>query len=120
MPRSETQSPSDSWRRKTDFMREVGATEAEWSHDGYLVSIKLAPITPRPPQQQAEAPAGPAAKLAKAFQERLKRDNEVRFAATHFRPRIETPTTAPTDDVPRAVRAREASRGRPSPKQPNR
>jgi hypothetical protein len=104
---------------RADFMQRHGLVAASWDNDGNLISATRSMTAPRP-QQQAEAPAGPAAKLAKAFQERLKRDNEVRFAATHFRPRIETPTTAPTDDVPRAVRAREASRGRPSPKQPNR
>ena len=48
-------------------------------------------------------------KLAEAFQQRLKREHETRFAASHFKPRLDVP--AATDNVPRAVRDREAERG---------
>lgn len=112
-------SQRNNWYERAEFMREVGATHAAWAEDtSELLSLTLAPQQPRPTQPVAQP--GPAAKVAEAFQQRLKRDHDVRFAATHIRPRIEAPTNAPTDDVPRAVRAREASRGRSPSKQPNR
>ena len=108
--------PRSDWERQADFMRAHGATEATWQMnldgDVVLTSLKLAPTAPRP--AQPAAPAGPAAKLADAFANKLKRDNEIRFAASHFRPRVETPDVK--DDVPRAVRAREAAGGASSNK----
>lgn len=107
--------PRSDWEEQAAFMRDVGATEAGWymklDGDVVLVSLKLTPQTPRPAQPQP--PQGPAAKLANAFADRLKRDHDTRFAASHFRPRLDVPDVK--DDVPRAVRAREAERGRPSP-----
>lgn len=104
MPRSERD-----WEAKAAFMREHGAIEATWADhdDGHLVSLKLAPQAPRP--AQSAAPQGPAAKLASAFADKLKREHETRFAASHFKPRLDVPTVS--DNVPRAVRDREAERG---------
>lgn len=103
------------WAAKAAFMREVGATEATWDgpENDTLVTLKLAP---QQPKSAATQPApGPAAKLANAFAERVKRDHDVRFAASHFKPRFEPPQTH--DDVPRAVRAKQgASSGRASTK----
>lgn len=96
------------WETKAAFMREVGAVEASWMGNGeVLVSLKLAPQAPRP--VAPAAPQGPAAKLASAFADKLKREHETRFAASHFKPRLDVP--AVTDNVPRAVRDREAERG---------
>lgn len=113
--------PSD-WRDKAAFMREVGAVEATWhpidTETFMLVSLKLAPVAPRPvATQPAALPKGTAAKLAESFAERLKRDHETRFAASHFRPPMSVPKPADSDDVPRAVRVRESSSGRPTKKQ---
>jgi hypothetical protein len=107
------------WEAKAAFMREVGATEATWGatafQDEALLSLKLAPqAKPAPPAP----PAGPAAKLAEAFQQRLKREHETRFAASHFKPRLDVPVA--TDQVPRAVRDREAASGNRAPNKPKR
>lgn len=96
------------WVEKAAFMRDVGATDATWGEDDELLALKLAPQQPR---QTSQPPAGPAAKVAEAFKQRLKRDHETRFAASHFKPRLDVPVTQ--DDVPRAVRDRGASDGRP-------
>jgi hypothetical protein len=117
--------PSD-WTAKAAFMREVGATDGAWEmvYDGTkayerLVSLKLAAQAPRPAQPTAAAaPQGPAAKTAAAFAERLKREHETRFAASHFKPRLDVPTV--TDNVPRAVRDREAVSGNRPPNKPKR
>lgn len=104
------------WYAKARFMREVNALDATWSVQALgldeepvevMTSLKLAPQTTRPAQP---APAtGPAAKTAAAFAERLRREHETRFAASHYKPRLDIPKTE--DDVPRAVRARSASDG---------
>lgn len=110
MPRSE-------WEAKAAFMREVAATEAAWDpNDDVLVTLKLAPQTPKAAQPAASQ--GPAAKTAAAFAERLKREHETRFAASHFKPRLDVP--AVTDNVPRAVRDREAVSGNRAPNKPKR
>lgn len=98
----------DGWERKAAFMRDVGATEASWQYDGELMSLKLAP-QPTRAAQPTQPPTGPAARTAAAFADRMKREHEVRFAASHFKPRLDAPQTQ--DDVPRAVRARSASDG---------
>lgn len=107
------------WERQADFMRAHGAVEATWSENAmgevYLTSLKLAP---QPKPVAAAPPAGPAAKLAEAFQQRLKREHETRFAASHFKPRLDVP--AATDNVPRAVRDREAVSGNRAPNKPKR
>ena len=100
------------WRTKAEFMREVGALEATWSHDDELMSLKLAPHAPKP-AAAVQAPPGPAQKMAAAFADRLKREHETRFAASHYKPRLDV--TAPVNDVPRAVLAK-ASDGRASNK----
>lgn len=100
------------------FMARHGLTSANWDPEtGDLIAATRAPVAvPRPvqPAQAGVMPAGSVAKVADAFANRLKRDHETRFAASHFKPRLDVPK--PTDDVPRAVRERSASDGRPSPK----
>lgn len=98
------------WEERAAFMREVGATEAEWSYGGELIALKLAPVQSRPAAQPAAPTPGPAAKVAESFASRLKRDHEIRFAASHFKPRLEVPET--TNDVPRAVLAKSEPNGR--------
>jgi hypothetical protein len=106
-------SQRNNWYERAEFMRSCGATHATWSEEtAELLSLTLSTQTPRPAQPQP--PQGPAAKTAAAFAERLRREHETRFAASHFKPRLETPKV--TDDVPRAVREREAERGRTSHK----
>lgn len=98
---------------RAEFMARHQLTAAAWNEDGDLISAtRNASPAPRP-VQAAQQP-GPAAKLANAFAERVKRDHEVRFAASHFKPRFEAPQIH--DDVPRAVRAKSASSGRASSK----
>lgn len=112
MPRSDNEA-------KADFMARHGLVAAMWSEDGDLISATRSTTAPARPAQPA-APAGPAAKLASSFAERMKRDHDVRFAATHFRPRIDAAPVA-EDPVPRAVRAKQqASSGRPSSRKSNR
>jgi hypothetical protein len=101
MPRSETND------ERADFMARHGLMSAAWNEDGELISAARAPNAPIKPI--AERPAGPAAKLADAFASKLKREHDVRFAASHYRPRLDVPSV--TDNVPRAVRDREAERG---------
>jgi hypothetical protein len=102
-------SQRNNWYERATFMREVGATHAAWAEEtSELLSLTLAPQAPRPAQPPA-APKGPAAKLASAFADKLKREHETRFAASHFKPRLDVPTVS--DNVPRAVRDREAERG---------
>lgn len=100
---------------RAEFMARHGLQHANWNEDGELIAATrfTAPVVRPPPQQQP--PAGPAAKLAHAFTERLKRDHETRFAASHFKPRLDVPEV--TDNVPRAVRDREVARGGTSSKQ---
>lgn len=110
MPRAETND------ERAEFMARHGLMAAAWDEEGTLISATRSPTAARP--QQAPSQPGPAAKIADAFANRMKRDIDVRFAATHYRPRVDAPANAPVDDVPRAVRAREAQRGRsPSNKQ---
>jgi len=94
------------------FMAEHALVEAVWDEEGALVSAKRSPTAA--PRLAPVAPAGPAAKVADAFAGRLQRQHDVRFAASHFKPRLDQPKAA--DDVPRAVRSRGASDGRPATK----
>lgn len=114
MPRSEEAPWEDKVNeQRAKFMAEHGLTMATWDSQG-LLSTASRPAGPplRPAQAAPERPAGPAAKLASAFAEKLKREHDTRFAASHFRPRLDVPE--PKNDVPRAVRDREAERGRTS------
>lgn len=99
---------------RAEFMARHGLVSAAWDANGALISATRSTAAPVRPASPAPAP-GPAAKLAETFAARLKREHDVRFAASHFKPRLDVPQT--TDDVPRAVRAREASGGRSSSKQ---
>lgn len=99
---------------RLELMLKYGLTTATWDSDGIITSASRPAETVVRPASPAPAP-GPAAKLAETFAARLKREHDVRFAASHFKPRLDVPQT--TDDVPRAVRAREASGGRSSSKQ---
>jgi lipoprotein-anchoring transpeptidase ErfK/SrfK len=106
--------------QRAEFVVRYGLTSATWDpHSGDLVAVtRPAPVAvPRPaqPAQPTAMPSGAAARVADAFAARLKRDHETRFAASHFKPKLDAPKAE--DDVPRAVRARSASDGRPSPKQ---
>lgn len=96
---------------RAEFMARHGLSSARWNDDGDLVSADRAPQAIRP---AAPAPQpGPAAKLAQTFAEKLRREHETRFAASHYKPRLDLPQT--TDDVPKAVRARQqeaAKKGR--------
>lgn len=104
----------DEWTTKAAFMREVGATYAEWtpinSCEELLTKLTLgpAPVT---------RPMGPAARMAQSFQastgesmsrDRARQRHETMFAASSIRPRLQNdPAPVATDDVPRAVRARQ-------------
>lgn len=104
---------------RLSLMVKYGLTHATWDDKGVITSAGRAAGTPVPrPAEQAAAGPGPAQKLADAFAARLKREHDTRFAASHFRPKLELPKVE--DDVPRAVRAKSASDGRPSKSKRNR
>lgn len=95
---------------KAAFMREVGATHAEWEWppghaEETLKSLTLAP------QTLASAP-GPAARMAAFHEKNVEQERERRhatmFASAAIRPRLENIT--PPTSVPRAERAKEAAR----------
>ena len=91
--------------QRAEFMARHQLTHAKWE-GGELVEATR-PVTPQ--RQATEVVPGPAARMAAAFAERAKKEHETRFAASHYRPRLDIP--AVKDDVPRAVRARESSNG---------
>ena len=94
-------------RDKAAFMREVGATHAEWSigtaEGQFLTKLVLGPEATKP---------GPAAQMAKFHQQtvaqRAQSRHDVLFAASTVKPKYEPPA-APPSAVPRAVRAKEAA-----------
>jgi len=94
-------------REKAAFMREVGATHAEWGVDAAfgetLTKLTLGPEATKP---------GPAAQMAKFHQQtvaqRAQSRHDVLFAASTVKPKYEPPA-APPSVVPRAVRAKEAA-----------
>lgn len=95
-------------REKAEFMREVGATHAEWGCDSgygeFLTKLVLGPDPTKP---------GPAAQMAKFHQQnvaqRAQSRHDVLFAASTVKPNYEPPA-APPSAVPRAVRAKEAAK----------
>lgn len=105
------------WAEKAAFMRDVGATYAEWGDDGEsnLVKLQLAPLAVAAPAR----PLGPAAQMAARFQEstgqqmsvgeqRARQRHETMFAATSVRPPFPSDKPATSgSDVPRAVRAKQ-------------
>lgn len=100
---------------RLSLMVKYGLTAACWDDKGIITQAarNATPIA-RPVDPGASAAAtGPAKKMAEAFAARLKRDHDTRFAASHFKPKLDIPKAE--DDVPRAVRAKSASNGRPSP-----
>ena len=115
MQRSSTESQNEA---RALFMARHGLIHASWHPDtGELIAANR-PQMPLPRPADAPPSKGVAAKVAENFAQRLKRDHDVRFAATHYKPRLDVPQVQ--DDVPRAVRTREASDGRPSKKQRHR
>ena len=81
-------------------MREVCAIQAEWTYDGELVKLMLAPEAPKrivsdePPKKDSPA-------------KRLMRMHETMFAATRMKPPFRGETGSA--DVPRAVSAERAA-----------
>ena len=55
--------PDDEWKRRVEFLREVGATAATFSPRGDLLRIELGPQVPTTPSQ-AEDPEKDMARLA--------------------------------------------------------
>lgn len=95
------------------LMAKFGLTAATWDEKGVITSASRAAtaLAPRPPAQPGAMPTGSATRVAEAFAARLKKDHETRFAASHFKPKLDVPKAE--DDVPRGVRAKSAD-GRPS------
>ncbi|HVL61266.1 MAG TPA: hypothetical protein VM430_07645 [Microbacterium sp.] len=98
---------STSDRDKAEFMREVGATHAEWTETAMggelLTKLTLGPTAPA---------QGPAARMAEWHQQQAQRaavhKHDIMFAASSVKPQF-TPPLAPPSAVPRAVRAKEAA-----------
>jgi hypothetical protein len=98
----------DEWKQQAKFMREEGATHAEW--DPLTNRLTVLTLGPDPSAKRL----GPAAQLAERHLARdAKHRHDVRFAASTVKPIFEQPPPPPSA-VPRAVRAKEeaARRGK--------
>lgn len=89
------------------FMLAHGLTHCEWDEHGRIVSATRSPE----PVRTVQAQPGPRAArdLAATIQARRKYQHDVAFAHTSVRPKLED---SPESVVPRAVRAKQDTRGR--------